>query len=62
MDLGLVTEDALDLPNNIPNDIMPVPTLDLPQGLPTLAELKHMNGPHLHPETAWIWGEDDEAS
>jgi hypothetical protein len=32
-----------------------------PNGLPTLAELKANNsGKGVPPETAWIWGEDDE--
>jgi len=32
-----------------------------PKGLPTLAELKEFNkGKDVPPETAWIWGKDDE--
>lgn len=32
-----------------------------PGGLPTLEELKHFNaGKGVPPETAWIWGKDDE--
>ncbi|RLL98504.1 hypothetical protein CFD26_106026 [Aspergillus turcosus] len=32
-----------------------------PRGLPTLAELKNFNaGKDVPPETAWIWGDDDE--
>jgi hypothetical protein len=32
-----------------------------PNGLPTLDELKAFNnGKGVPPETAWIWGEDDE--
>jgi hypothetical protein len=31
-----------------------------PNGLPTLAELKELNSPGVPPETAWIWGKDDE--
>jgi hypothetical protein len=31
-----------------------------PNGLPTLEELKKSNGSDPYPETAWIWGEDDE--
>ena len=32
-----------------------------PNGLPTLKELKTVNANRdVPPETAWIWGEDDE--
>jgi hypothetical protein len=32
-----------------------------PSGFPTLAELKNFNaGKDVPPETAWIWGDDDE--
>lgn len=32
-----------------------------PRGLPTLAELKDFNaGQDVPPETAWIWGDNDE--
>jgi hypothetical protein len=32
-----------------------------PRGLPTLEELKTFNaGKDVPPETAWIWGKDDE--
>lgn len=32
-----------------------------PGGLPTLAGLKELNkGKDIPPETAWIWGPDDE--
>ncbi|KAH8666754.1 hypothetical protein BX600DRAFT_397622 [Xylariales sp. PMI_506] len=31
-----------------------------PGGLPTLGELKAFNSPDVPPETAWIWGKDDE--
>jgi hypothetical protein len=34
-----------------------------PNGLPTLKELKAANtGKEVPPETAWIWGKDDEVS
>lgn len=32
-----------------------------PNGLPTLADIKKFNaGKDVPPETAWIWGKDDE--
>jgi hypothetical protein len=31
-----------------------------PKGLPTLEEVKKSNGSDPYPETAWIWGKDDE--
>lgn len=32
-----------------------------PNGLPTLEDLAKLNaGKNVPPETAWIWGEDDE--
>ena len=31
-----------------------------PDGLPSLEQLRSFNGPDVPPETAWIWGKDDE--
>jgi len=31
-----------------------------PKGLPTLKELREYNEPSVPPETAWIWGANDE--
>jgi hypothetical protein len=41
---------------------MDIATARFPNGLPTLEELKRLNGPDVPAETAWIWGSDDEVS
>lgn len=40
---------------------MDVAKKNFPDGFPTLKELRKLNeGKDVPPETAWIWGEDDE--
>jgi hypothetical protein len=39
---------------------MEVAMQKFPKGLPTLEELKNWNTSDVPPETAWIWGKDDE--
>ena len=40
---------------------MDIVRAEFPDGLPTLEELKTYNrGKGVPPETAWIWGKDDE--
>ncbi|KAH8762363.1 hypothetical protein BGZ57DRAFT_943859 [Hyaloscypha finlandica] len=39
---------------------MDVAMRKFPKGLPTLEEIKKSNGADPYPETAWIWGKEDE--
>jgi hypothetical protein len=41
---------------------MEVAMQKFPKGLPTLEELKKWNTSDVPPETAWIWGKDDEVN
>ena len=41
---------------------MEVAMKKFPKGLPTLEELKKWNTSDVPPETAWIWGKDDEVN
>jgi hypothetical protein len=41
---------------------MDVAMQKFPKGLPTLEEVKKSNGADPYPETAWIWGKEDEVN